>query len=113
MKEVLLLKLGEIVLKGLNRNTFENALIKNIRRRLAPLGEFEVRMAQSTITVTPGEGADFEGAVERVRKIFGVITFSRACVTEKSMEAVCAAAVEYLRPQLSRVRTFKVETKRS
>ena len=65
MKEVLLLKLGEIVLKGLNRNTFENALIKNIRRRLAPLGEFEVRMAQSTITVTPGEGADFEGAVER------------------------------------------------
>ena len=53
MKEVILLKLGEIVLKGLNRNTFENALIKNIRRRLAPLGEFEVRMAQSTITITP------------------------------------------------------------
>ena len=113
MKEVILLKLGEIVLKGLNRNTFENALIKNIRRRLAPLGEFEVRMAQSTITITPGPGADLEGAVERVRKIFGVITFSRACVTEKSMEAVRAAAVEYLRPQLSTVRTFKVETKRA
>ena len=113
MQEVILLKLGEIVLKGLNRNTFEGALLKNIRRRLAPVGPFDVRFAQSTISITPGPGADFEAAVDRVRKIFGVITFSRACVTEKTMENVCAAAVEYLRPQLSAVRAFKVETKRS
>ena len=113
MQEVILLKLGEIVLKGLNRNTFEGALLKNIRRRLAPVGPFDVRFAQSTISITPGPGADFEAAVDRVRKIFGVITFSRACVTEKTMESVCAAAVEYLRPQLSAVRAFKVETKRS
>ena len=113
MQEVILLKLGEIVLKGLNRNTFEGALLKNIRRRLAPVGPFDVRFAQSTISITPGPGADFEAAVDRVRKIFGVITFSRACVTEKTMESVCGAAVEYLRPQLSAVRAFKVETKRS
>ena len=113
MQEVILLKLGEIVLKGLNRNTFEGALLKNIRRRLAPVGPFDVRFAQSTISITPGPGADFEAAVDRVRKIFGVITFSRACVTEKTMESVCAAAVEYLRPQLSAVKAFKVETKRS
>ena len=113
MQEVILLKLGEIVLKGLNRNTFEGALLKNIRRRLAPVGPFDVRFAQSTISITPGPGADFEAAVDRVRKIFGVITFSRACVTEKTMESVCTAAVEYLRPQLSAVRAFKVETKRS
>ena len=113
MQEVILLKLGEIVLKGLNRNTFEGALLKNIRRRLAPVGPFDVRFAQSTISITPGPGADFEAAVDRVRKIFGVITFSRACVTEKTMESVCAAAVEYLRPQLSAARAFKVETKRS
>ena len=88
MQEVILLKLGEIVLKGLNRNTFEGALLKNIRRRLAPVGPFDVRFAQSTISITPGPGADFEAAVDRVRKIFGVITFSRACVTEKTMESV-------------------------
>ena len=105
MQEVILLKLGEIVLKGLNRNTFEGALLKNIRRRLAPVGPFDVRFAQSTISITPGPGADFEAAVDRVRKIFGVITFSRACVTEKTMESVCAAAVEYLRaPALGRDR---------
>ena len=113
MQEVILLKLGEIVLKGPTRNTFEGALLKNIRRRLAPVGPFDVRFAQSTISITPGPGADFEAAVDRVRKIFGVITFSRACVTEKTMESVCTAAVEYLRPQLSAVRAFKVETKRS
>ena len=101
MQEVILLKLGEIVLKGLNRNTFEGALLKNIRRRLAPVGPFDVRFAQSTISITPGPGADFEAAVDRVR------------VTEKTMESVCAAAVEYLRPQLSAARAFKVETKRS
>ncbi len=114
MKEVILLKLGEMVLKGLNRNTFENALLKNIHRRLAPLGNFDVRMAQSTVYVSPlDEDADFETAVERAAKIFGVITFSRACAVEKSMEAILPAAVEYLRPQLEEARTFKVETKRA
>lgn len=113
MKEVILIKLGEMVLKGLNRNTFETALLKNIRRRLLPLGGFTLREAQSTVYVEPQEGADLEAAAERIGKIFGIVTYTRACATEKNMDAICAAAGEYLRPELTAVKTFKVEAKRS
>lgn len=113
-REVILVKLGEIVLKGLNRNTFEAVLLKNMKRRLAAAGNFEIRIAQSTVYIMPrDEAADLEAAVERVRKIFGIVTFSRARVTEKSMDAVLPAACEYLKETLSRCRTFKVEAKRS
>ena len=79
MKEIILIKLGEIVLKGLNRQSFEFALIRNLRRRLEPLGKFDIREAQSTIYVEPLEdGIDLEAAAERVGKVFGVIAFSRA-----------------------------------
>ena len=46
MKEIILLKDGEIVLKGLNRRTFEDVLKKNIKHALSPLGSFEIRSAQ-------------------------------------------------------------------
>lgn len=113
MKEIILIKLGELVLKGLNRNVFEAALIRNIRRRLTPLGGFDIKTAQSTVYVTPHEGADMDTAVEKISKIFGIATFSRACAVEKQMSAILEAAGEYLKPQLLAAKTFKVETKRS
>ena len=114
MKEIILIKLGEIVLKGLNRNTFEAVLLKNIKRRLAPVGNFSVRTAQSTVYVEPkDDAADMEAAAEKIRKIFGIVAFSRAGVTEKSMDAILPGACEYLREQLNRCHTFKVEAKRS
>ncbi len=114
MKEIILVKDGEIALKGLNRRTFEDILIKNIRHRIADLGPFEIRSAQSTIYVTPlSEGIDLEEAVERIRKVFGIACFSRACVTEKDMDAINRAAAEYLAEELESVSTFKVEAKRS
>lgn len=76
MKEILLIKNGEIALKGLNRNTFESILIKNIRFRLKDLGKFNIRIAQSTVYIEPlEENIDFETAVERIRKIFGIAWF--------------------------------------
>lgn len=114
MKEIILVKLGEMVLKGLNRKTFEAVLVKNMKRRLSGLGGFEVRVAQSTVYIMPLEdGADLEPAVERVRKIFGIATFSRACVAEKNMDSILSAAGDYLADTLNAARTFKVESKRS
>lgn len=114
MKELILIKLGEMVLKGLNRRTFEDVLMKNIRYRLADLGGFDIRIAQSTIYVTPKEpGADLEEAAERIGRIFGIAAFSRARVAEKNMDAILEAAEEYLEDELSEASTFKVETKRS
>lgn len=114
MKEILLVKLGEIVLKGLNRKAFEDTLIKNLKRRLAAIGKFQVRSAQSTITVTPVyDDADMDEAADCVSKVFGIATFSRACVAEKDIETIKQAAAEYLADTLEGVDTFKVEAKRS
>lgn len=114
MKEIILIKNGELVLKGLNRNTFEDILIKNIRRRLEKFGKFEVKRAQSTIYVTPLEDSfDFEGALEAVGKIFGIAGYSRACVCDKNIDDIIEKSKEYLQETLTYAKTFKVEAKRS
>ena len=114
MKEIILIKNGELALKGLNRSNFEDALVKNMRRRLKDLGNVTIRKAQSTIYVEPeSEDFDFEEALSRVEKIFGIAAFSRACVCEKTVEDIFAKSVEYLKETLQNVKTFKVEAKRA
>ncbi len=114
MKEIILIKNGELALKGLNRSTFEDILIKNIKRRLNGLGKVEIRKAQSTIYIEPKEdNYDFEEALERVSLIFGIAAFSRACVCEKNMEDIISKSVVYLENILKNVKTFKVEAKRA
>ena len=114
MKEIILIKNGELALKGLNRCNFEDILIKNIRRRLKTLGEITVRKAQSAIYIEPrNDDFDFEEALKRVKLIFGIAGFSRAAVCEKSMESILTSAPLYLKNVLENVKTFKVETKRA
>ena len=114
MKEIILIKNGELALKGLNRSNFEDILIKNMRRRLKSLGEVSIRKAQSTIYVEPqSDDFDFDEALERVGRIFGIAAFSRACVCEKNMDDILSRSVEYLKDTLENIRTFKVEAKRA
>lgn len=113
-KEIILIKNGELALKGLNRGTFEEVLIKNLRWRLKPLGNFTFRKAQSTIYIEPQEAeVDWDEVSERVAKVFGISAYSRACVTEKDMAAISEAAATYLEKPLRRAKTFKVEAKRA
>ena len=115
MKEILLLKDGEIVLKGLNRRQFEDVLKKNSRIALQELGRLEVTSAQSTSTVKPlSEDIDLDEACDRVGRVFGIVSFSRAALCgEKSMASVLETAPAYLEKQLRAAKTFKVEAKRS
>ncbi|MEE0957943.1 MAG: tRNA uracil 4-sulfurtransferase ThiI [Ruminococcus sp.] len=115
MKEILLLKDGEIVLKGLNRRQFEDVLKRNIRNVLKPVGRFEVTSAQSTVIVKPlDEDIDLDEACDCISRVFGLVSFSRAVVCEeKTLESVLATAPEYLKTQLTAAKTFKVEAKRS
>ncbi len=114
MKEVILIKNGELALKGLNRRTFEDMLVKNMRHRLESAGKFNFTIAQSTIVAEPAdEFADLEEAVSRIKKVFGIAGFSRAAAVEKDMETILKSAEEYLAPQLLGIRSFKVEAKRS
>ena len=114
MNDIILLKLGEIVLKGLNRKSFEQKLMSNVRRRLEPVGRFRVYCLQSTVYVEAEEdGADMDAAFEALKKVFGVIKLSRAAACEKDKDAIANLAIEYLREDMERVRSFKVESKRS
>lgn len=114
MKEIILIKNGELALKGLNRRNFEDALIKNMKRRLMPLGEVEITRSQSTIYVEPkADDYDFEEALARVSRIFGIAGFSRACVCEKTVGDILSRAPEYLKTVMENIKTFKVEAKRA
>lgn len=113
MQEVLLLKCGEIVLKGLNRKKFEDRLVGNIRRRLKKLGKCEVTTRQSVIYVFIPEDVDGDEVMEIIRKVFGIALICRAAVCEKSMEAMQATAESYLADRIATAKSFKVETKRS
>ena len=112
--EMLLLKLGEVVLKGLNRRTFEDKLVNNVRRRLRKCGSFQVYVRQSTIYVEPQrDDCDMEAALTAARQVFGIVSVVRAVPCEKTVEAIAATAREYLAGEFARARTFKVESRRA
>ena len=114
MNEMILLKLGEMVLKGLNRRSFEDKLQANIYRRLNHMGQFRVYTRQSTTYVEPMNGdCDMDGAWDALTKVFGVVGLSRARACEKDKDAILSATQEYLGERLSAARSFKVGTKRA
>ena len=114
MNEIILLKLGEVVLKGLNRRSFEDKLVSNIRRRLQHYGSFHVYSKQSTIYVEPqGESCDLDGAYAACKQVFGIIAATRARSCPKDKDAIFHCARHYLDGQLREAATFKVETKRA
>ena len=114
MKEIFLLKLGEVVLKGANKRQFEGRLRQNIRRRMKPYGNFDVYLMQSTVYVEPlDEEADVEGAWEACHAIFGLVSLCRCRPCEKNVDAIFAAIENYLGDDLDCAKSFKVESKRS
>lgn len=114
MKEIILIKNGELALKGLNRSTFEDILIKNIRKRIKPLGEFEYRKEQSTVAVVPMDDCiDMDEVSGRIGRIFGIAAYSRALQVEKDMSVILENTPIYLAQQLKNAETFKVEGRRA
>lgn len=113
MKEIILLKYGELALKGANRSTFEAVLLKNIRRRLKDLGDFKVNKSQSTITVEPlNDDCSMDDAFWAVERVFGISALSRSAVCEKNMDSILSS-LSYLEDSLEEAKTFKVTAKRS
>ncbi len=114
LRDMILLKEGEVVLKGLNKRYFEQKLTQNIRRRLKDFGAFKVNALQSVIYVEPqNDEADIDGAFEAMQKVFGIMTLTRAVACEKDPQVILETAMEYLDEDLRTAKTFKVESKRS
>ena len=114
MQEIILAKCGELVLKGLNRQKFEDRLKQELASRLAVCGACQVESRQSTIYIVPQDDAfDLARAEEIVGRVFGIVAYCRAAVCEKSVDAIVETAKSYLHHRLAAVHTFKVEGKRS
>ena len=78
MKEVILCKYGELILKGANRSRFESQLLRELRRRAAHVGDFQIRYAQSTVYIEPQtDGEDVDEMFEQVKKVFGFASVTR------------------------------------
>ena len=114
MNDILLLKPGELVLKGQNRHFFEDRLRSNVARRLKSLGRFQITSVQSTVYVEPlDDDIDLDEAFRRCRQVFGIISLCRAAACEKDKDAILNTALRYLEPELRKAKSFKVESKRS
>ena len=114
MKEIILCKYGEIVLKGANKSKFEDSLCREMKKRAAAYGDFDVYRAQSTLYIEPkSPDADIDGMTDAACRVFGITTVSRAAVCGKTVEDICESAKKYIPPFLRGYRSFKVEGKRS
>ena len=114
MKELILCKYGEVILKGLNKAHFEHILMAEVRRRLEGLGTYTTWWCQSTIYIEPEtDDSDLDEAYRRMKLVFGFATVTRAIAVDKTPEAILEAAKNDLPERLYGLRTFKVEGKRS
>lgn len=112
MKQVILVKYGEIILKGLNRPIFEDLLVKNIRAALRGMSP-EITKAQATTYISLPDEENIGEATERLKKVFGIVSITRAYVLPKEIGAICEGTAECLKDELNGASTFKVEAKRS
>jgi thiamine biosynthesis protein ThiI len=111
MNELILVKYGEIILKGLNRHIFEDKLVNNIRESIP--GKARVYKSLATIYVEPYDDADIDSIAQKITKVFGVVSVSRAGILDRDIEKIGNGAAEYLSETLKKYKTFKVETKRA
>jgi thiamine biosynthesis protein ThiI len=115
MKKVILIRCGEIILKGLNRPVFEARLIKNIKREVSELGKVTIIKSQSRMYIeAENENFDFETCAKKVCNIFGVVSVSIATKIDSDYEDIKKLSNEYVKNTLKKTdaKTFKVETKR-
>ena len=114
INDIILLKQGEIVLKGLNRRSFEQKLMSNIKRRLDAIGKFKAYCMQSTVYIEPvDETSDMDAAFEAMTKVFGLASVNRAAGCEKDPKKIAELAMEYLKDDMLAAKSFKAEAKRS
>jgi len=114
VKEIILCKLGEVVLKGQNRYKFEEILIRNIHRAIRKYGEHRVVSVQSTIYVYFYENIDMKKAFFDLKKVFGIVSLS--CALEASsydFAQMCEEMQKYLSDDFSKIKTFRVTAKRA
>lgn len=111
MNKVLLLKYGEIILKGLNRPLFEDALVRNLKR-CAGNESIKIWKAQATVYVEPkDDSVDMDELAVKLSKVFGIVSVAVAQTVPKELDKIGALAARMIKSEPGK--TFKVEAKRA
>lgn len=113
MKEMIIAKYGEIILKGGNRPRFESILINNINNSLKKVAKTHVKILQATVYVDVEDPDKLDIVLDRMSKIFGIVAITKAAVCKKDIEEIKKTSKEYFKDALTEGVTFKVEAKRS
>ncbi len=111
MEKLLLIKYGEINLKGLNRNYFIDTLVKNIKKALWIYKNLRINKIQGRITVENIDAKNEEDIIERLKKVFGIVYITCAVKTDKAFENIEKVAFELIEKLDGE--TFKIEARRS
>lgn len=110
MRHVILVRYGEISLKGLNRNYFIDLLAKNIRHALSHLESVKVRKVQGRIIVDIDDD-ELEEGLDRVTRVFGVVSVSPAVVIDSEWEVIETTLEEMIKPL--EFETFRISARRA
>ncbi len=113
MNRKILVRYGEIILKGLNRPVFEDMLVRNIRRAIKDECPVNIYKAQATIYIEPEDDSFTDSIVEKLKKVFGIVSIVVAYQCEKDMEKIAQCIKENFASELKAAKTFKVIAKRA
>lgn len=114
-EELILIRLGEIALKGMNRGKFEGQLMRNIRVSLRSVGKFDIKQSQSRVWAKPLDSeTDMKAAVDAISKVFGIVSVSPVRSFRGGIDQISLQAIRYVEQLLAdgRKRSFKVESRR-
>ncbi len=116
IKEVILCKYGEVILKGANRSDFEAKMLKQLRLRAKRIGNYKIFYAQSTVYIEPLDEESLDKIDEmtyQATHVFGFVGVSRAFACKKDMNEILEVVRTYLPEKLKGYKTFKAEAKRA
>lgn len=108
MKEVIILRYGEIHLKGKNRNMFENMLVSNIREKLHGFSH-KLKTHRGRYVVSGFQQEDKQQIIANLTKVFGLVSLSEAVEMETSVEGI----LEFCKQIKLTQKNFRASVKRA
>lgn len=114
-QNILIVRCGEVALKGMNKPYFERMLVDRIRANLRGFNGVEVKRHEGLIFVRADKRLDIDGIVKEISKVFGVASISKAVEAPSELNAIGEEAARYMMTLIEErgIRTFKVEGKRA
>ncbi len=114
-QNILIVRCGEVALKGMNKPYFERMLVDRIRRNLKAFKGVDIKRHEGLIFIRAEKDLDIDAIIKETAKVFGVASISKAVEAEPELNAIGEAAVEYMMNLIETrgVQTFKVEAKRA